>query len=391
MSPAARGDPSAAVAVPPLRILVVNWQDRENPQAGGAEAHLHEVFGRMAAWGQRVTLLCSRARGAPARAELDGIEVHRTGSRHGFALSARRYFRRHLAEQRFDVLVEDLNKVPLFTPRWSDTPVVLLVHHLFGRTAFQEASLPLATATWLLEKPIPAVYRDVPVVAVSRSTAEDLIERGFAPSHIEVVPNGVDLSFYHPDPSGQRFPRPTALYLGRLKRYKRVDLVLLAFARLSRDLPDATLLVAGQGDHGDELQELALRLGLGDRVHFLGFVPEEQKRELLQRSWTHVLTSPKEGWGISNLEAAACGTPTVASDSPGLRDSVLDGRTGFLVPHGDVAALAERLAALLGDLSLSLRLGGQARAFAEDFTWDDAARRLLDLLRRRLPRSPAQD
>ena len=108
--------------------------------------------------------------GAAPRVELEGIEVHRTGRRYSFTLKARPYFRRHLAQRPFDVIVEDLNKVPLFTPRWSDRPVVLLVHHLFGATAFQEAALPLAAATWLMERPVPRVYRDLPVIAVSGST-----------------------------------------------------------------------------------------------------------------------------------------------------------------------------------------------------------------------------
>jgi hypothetical protein len=136
-----------------LRILVVNWQDRENPLAGGAETHLHEIFGRLAAWGDDVTLLCSSFPGASPLAQLDGMETHRTGGRYSFAIQARRYFRSHLRHRPFDVIVEDLNKVPLFTPFWSGTPVVLLVHHLFGGTAFQEASLPVAAATWLLERP----------------------------------------------------------------------------------------------------------------------------------------------------------------------------------------------------------------------------------------------
>ena len=360
----------------PLRILVVNWQDRENPHAGGAEAHLHQIFGRLASGGDSVTLLCSGFRGAERRTRLDGIEIHRTGSRHTFPLFARRYFRRHLLDVGYEVIVEDLNKVPVFTTRWSDVPVLLLVHHLFGRTAFQEASFPIAAATWLLEKPIPRAYHGVPVVAVSASTADDLIQRGFAPGQLDVVPNGVDLDFYNPDPAVPRFEHPTALYMGRLKRYKRVDLILLAFARLLDQLPEATLLVVGRGDHGDELQELALRLGLGGRAHFLGYVSEEDKRELFQRSWVHLLTSPKEGWGISTLEAAACGTPTVASDAPGLKDSVIHGRTGLLVPHGDVPALADALRALLGDLAAALAMGRQARTFAEDFSWEDSARRM---------------
>jgi glycosyltransferase involved in cell wall biosynthesis len=101
----------------------------------------------------------------------------------------------------------------------------------------------------------------------------------------------------------------------------------------------------------------------------LGFLDEDAKRDLLRRAWLHVLTSAKEGWGISNLEAAACGTPSVASDAPGLRESVQDGRTGVLVPHGDVGALAEAIGGLLRDHDLRERMGRQARAFSEGYTW----------------------
>ena len=130
-----------------LDILVVNWQDRLNPQAGGAEVHLHEVFGRLVARGHRVVLLASGWKGAPVREVVDGIEVHRVGGRYSFAVKAPRYYRKHLAAESFDVMIEDLNKVPLFSPLWSRHRLVLLVHHLFGATAFEEASLPVATAS----------------------------------------------------------------------------------------------------------------------------------------------------------------------------------------------------------------------------------------------------
>ena len=161
-----------------MRILVVNWLDRQNPQAGGAEAHLHETFGRLARRGHEITLLASGWKGCDPRAELDGIGVHRTGARYTFSLAAPRYFRRALGDTPFDVVVEDLNKVPLFTRYWTSAPVVALVHHLFGTTAFQEASFPLAAATWLLERPIPFVFRTAPMIAVSASTREDLGRRG---------------------------------------------------------------------------------------------------------------------------------------------------------------------------------------------------------------------
>lgn len=371
----------------------MNWQDRENPRSGGAEIHLHRIFGRLADRGHDVDLLCSGWEGAEPRVRLDGVDVHRVGRRYTFGLHARRYYRRHLAALDHDVIVEDLNKVPLFTPRWGSTPVVLLVHHLFGTTAFQEANPVLAAATWLLERPVPRVFREVPVVAVSASTARDLEARGFAPDRIQVVPNGIDTGRLTPLPPGaSRYPEPTILYLGRVKRYKRVDLVLEALALLRERGRSARLLVVGRGDHAATLRRRARGLGLGeDRVRFLGFVSEEDKLDLLRRAWVHVLTSPKEGWGIANLEAAACGTPTVASDSPGLRDSVKHGATGLLVPHGDVEALAEALDALLADPDRVEAMGRRARSFSEGFSWDESARRMEAILAARVARGPAAD
>jgi glycosyltransferase involved in cell wall biosynthesis len=368
-----------------VRLLVLNWQDRENPQAGGAEIHLHETFGRMARAGWDVTLVSSGWAGAAPRVELDGIRVHRVGGRHSYPLHVARHVARAFqGEPRFDLVVEDLNKVPVFAPTWAPAPTVLLVHHLFGATAFQEASFPVAAATWLLERPIPVVYRGVPTIAVSDSTRDDLVARGLrAPTW--VIPNGIDLAHFHPGPAGpdgHRFPEPTLLYLGRLKRYKRVDLVLRTSAELrSRGVP-VRLVVAGKGDHAPALEAEARRLGLGpDVLTFTGFVTEEEKLRLMRGAWVHLFTSPKEGWGIANLEAAACGTPTVASDAPGLRDSVRHGETGFLVPHGDVGALADRVQALVADAGLRRRQSEGARRFAEGFSWDHTAERMALALR----------
>jgi len=360
----------------PMRILVFNWLDRKNPQAGGAEIHLHQVFGRLARRGHRITLVSSGFTGGASRDTLDGIEVRRIGGRYTYAAAAPFFYRRALRSRPFDVVVEDLNKVPLFTPAWIPPPTVLLVHHLFGATAFREASPPLALATWLLERPIPTVYRSVPTIAISPSTAEDLVSRGLPPERITVIPNGIDTGRFRPDPAVPRFEKPTLLYLGRLKAYKRVDLVLRALARLRQRGCEARLVIAGRGDREEELRALARRLGAEHAVRFAGYVDEDRKLELLRRSWIHVLTSTKEGWGITNVEAAACGTPTVASDRPGLRDSVRHGETGLLVPHGDLSALSDTLARLLADPGERERMGRAARRFAETFTWKEAAHRI---------------
>ncbi len=363
-----------------LRILVVNWLDRENPQAGGAETHLHEVFGRLARRGHEVTALVSGWPGCAPRTTLDDIDVHRTGRRYTFSITAPRYYRKSLAERRFDVVVEDLNKVPLYTPFWTEAPVVLLAHHLFGTTAFQAAAFPVAMATWMLERDVPKVFKNIPTIAVSASTKEDLVRRGMIAERIRVVPNGIDLDFFSPG-SAPRTDRPTLLFVGRLKKYKRVDLLLDAVALLAAESVEVELLIVGEGEERPALEARIRRLGLSSHVRMLGFVSEEEKREAFRRAWIHVLTSPKEGWGISNIEAAACGTPSVASDAPGLRESVVDGRTGLLVPHGDVGALAAAIRSLLADGPLRERMGREGRAFAERFSWDASADGVENVLR----------
>jgi len=352
-----------------VRILLVNWQDRENPLAGGAEIHLHEIFGRLVSRGHQVSLLCGGWPDAPPRATLDGITVHRVGTRHTFPFFARRYYARNLAGS-CDVLVEDVNKIPLYTPRWGAPRMLTLVPHLFGSTAFQEFPAPLAAAVWLAERPLGRVYRDSPFEAISVSTAEDLAHRGIAREHVEVIYPGIDTAAYTPAP-GTRAAIPTFSYLGRLKHYKGVHLVIRAFAAMRER--DAVLEIAGAGDYRATLERLAASLDLGSRVRFLGRIGEQEKLALLRRSWALAFASPKEGWGITNLEAAACATPVVASNSPGIRESVRDAQTGFLVPHGDTVAMAAAMDRIARDPTLVESLGVAARRFAESFTWERAA------------------
>lgn len=356
-----------------MRILLVNWQDRENPQAGGAEVHLHEIFGRLAARGHEVHLYCSGWPGVPATATLDGIAVHRTGGRYSWALRGRRAIRRALAAARYDVVAEDINKVPLFTAGLSRLPSYVIVPHLFGTTAFAEASWPMASVVWVLERPIPRAYRAATFHAISAATRDDLVARGVPPERIRVIYPGVDARAYRPVPGEGRMEEPTFLYVGRLKRYKGVDTAIRALAMIRETRPDVRLDVAGTGDDGRRLRRLAESLGLHDAVRFHGFVSEDTKRVLLRRAWGNVFPSSKEGWGMTNLEAAASGTPSLASDASALRESVRHGETGYLVPVGDVRAWADRMMQLAADPPLVERLGAAARRFAGGFAWERTA------------------
>jgi glycosyltransferase involved in cell wall biosynthesis len=287
-----------------------------------------------------------------------------------FPLLARRAYSRRFKARRFDAIVEDINKVPLYTTRWGGAPVIGVVPHLFGGTAFQELAPPLAAVVWLAERPIPWFYSRIPFEVISRSTADDLAARGIAPDKIRVIYCGIDSAHYTPLAS-VRSETPVFAYLGRLKRYKRVDLIIRAFAQAN--FPGARLEIAGAGDGRRGLEALVTSLDLTNRVTFLGRISEDDKLALLRRAWALVITSPKEGWGITNLEAAACGTPVLASDSPGIRESVLDGETGYLLAHGDISALAGGMKRIAGSRDLVRTLGVRGRTFAETFTWERAA------------------
>jgi glycosyltransferase involved in cell wall biosynthesis len=367
-----------------MNILLVNWQDLENPHAGGAEIHLFEIFGRLAQAGHRVRMVCSGWEGSTTSATIRGIEVHRRGGRHSFALVGRGAVRRAIAEERPEVVVEDINKLPLFLASVTELPFCVLVPHLFGETAFQEAPWPMAAAVWLAERPLPRAYGRAGFHAISESTRDDLIARGVAADRIRVIHPGVDGERFRPSAAEPRSPEPRFLYVGRLKRYKGIDLAIraLAVARRSRD--DLRLDIAGSGDYRPALERLAAELEQSDAVTFHGFVSEERKLSLLRATWANLFPSPKEGWGITVVEAAACATPSLASDSPGLRDSVRHMETGYLVPHGEVDALAARMLELAGNPALVARLGAAARQFAERLTWERAAaeteRHLQDII-----------
>ena len=372
-----------------MNILLVNWQDRENPQAGGAEVHLFEIFSRLAGRGHRVRLVCSGWEGALPAATVDGIEVIRRGNRNSFTLLGRGAVRQELKREPPDILVEDINKLPLFLSGLTPAPLYVIIPHLFGGTIFHEASVPAATLVWLAERPIPRAYRRGIFHAISESTGADLAHRGVPSDRISVIHPGVDSVRHSPAP-GARSTTPSFLYLGRLKRYKGVEMAIRALGVARRTRSDLILDIAGTGDDRARLEGIARELGLAEAVRFHGFVSESEKLRLLQSTWANLFPSPKEGWGITIVEAAACGTPSLASDSPGLRDSVRHGETGYLVPHGDVAALAGRMLELASDPDLVTSLGLRGRAFAETLTWEGAAQQTEDHLQETIQRAKGE-
>jgi glycosyltransferase involved in cell wall biosynthesis len=371
-----------------LNVLVINWRDIENPEAGGAEVHLHEIFKRIAAMGHHVTLLASGFEGAPQEQTIDGIEVVRRAGKFDFNFKVPGAINALMKGRDYDVVVDDVNKIPFYTPLYVRKPLLALAHHLFAETIFLETFFPLATYVYLSEWLIPLIYRNTRFVVVSQSTKDEFLRRGLKEKNVGIVYNAVDHEVYRPDLTAKS-KTPLIGYVGRIKKYKCIEHLLEA-ARLVFDrVPDARLIIAGSGDHLDSLKKTAAALRIADRTDFIGHVGEAEKVDMLQR--VHVAANPssKEGWGVTVIESNACGTPVVASNVPGLRDAVVDGETGFLVPHGDIDALAGRMLAVLEDGELRGAMSARAIEWSERFSWDESARSILRELEALLEKNPA--
>ena len=361
-------------------LLAVNFRDPGHPEAGGAELHLEEILLEAVRRGWRVTWLASGYPGGARDDSHRGMRVVRRGSWWDFNWVVPGVLRREFSSPPPDLVVEDINKVPCFTPWWTAAPVGAIVPHLFGTTAFREAQAPVALYVLALEWLIPRAYRRSRFLAISESTRDDLVARGISGGRVSVVHCGLDHARYRVDAGVRKSERPTVAFVGRLRRYKGLDWVIRTLPALRARVPEARLVVVGDGPHRARLEAMAARLGVGAAVEFLGFVPQAEKVRRMQEAWVVVQPSPKEGWGLTVVEAGACGTAVVASDSPGLRDSVRDGETGLLVPFDDDRRLAEALGRLLEDEALRSRLAGAGREWAARFTWPECARRSLDAL-----------
>lgn len=362
-----------------MNILVVNYRDRMHPAAGGAEKHLHRIFSRIAAMGHKVVLLTTMFKGAGEREVVDGIQVVRSGGDLLFQLTVARMVGKLDREFRFDVVYEDLNKLPLFTPYLSKKPVLVQMHHLWRSSIFAEAPFPVALGVWAFERVIPFFYRKQRFVVVSPSTKAELAGIGVAENRIDVVYNGSDPVERPETPASSA---PYFLWLSRVHRYKGIWTALQAFEIFAKKQPDVKLVVAGSGPLLSKLPAWLKAHGLSDRVEIAGYVTAERKRELMAGAVALLQTSYKEGWGLTVVEAAQLDTPAIASDVPGLRDSVQDGTTGILFPAGNAAACAAAMEKVYSDEGLRGSLATAAKEYAGTFSWDDAASKTLALLER---------
>ncbi len=362
-----------------MRILLLNWQDIKNPSGGGAEVYLHHIFKRLAAQGHDITLLCSQFSGAPKEETIDGIHIVRKGNRNLFNYIVPIEYEKRFRREHYDIVIDDINKIPFYSPLYIREPLLGMVMHLFSTSIFKEASIPAAFYVYCAERIALSVYRNTPLVAISESTRAELLSHGYRQENIFLVPCAVNHTAYRQLLNVTR-TEPIIGNVGRLKKYKSVDHLLRAFAIVLKVFPEAKLIVIGEGDGKPAFEQLAHDLQINHAATFTGFLPLEEKVRLLNQMQIVVNTSAKEGWGLTVTEANACGTPAVASDVPGLRDAVIDGETGLLYEYGNIEQLAEKILLLLRDANLRSRLTKGALEYAQSLTWDKSAKIMLNVI-----------
>ncbi|NMC36491.1 glycosyltransferase [Candidatus Beckwithbacteria bacterium] len=361
------------------KILIFNWRDTKHIWAGGAEVYVHEIAKQLVEKGHTVTVFCGNDHHNPKFETIDGVHIVRRGGFYTVYIWAFFYYLFRF-KGKYDVIIDGENGIPFFTPLYAKEPIVGLVHHVH-QEVFRKNLNPFSAmlATFLESQLMPWVYRNVEMITVSESSKKDMIKIGLGKKHqIAIINPGVTVCS---PKNSKKTSYPSILYLGRLKAYKSIDTLIEAMVEIKQKQPKAKLTIAGFGEHKKQLKKLVKKLHLQDTVSFVGKVSEEAKYKLLTESWVFAYPSSMEGWGISVIEANACGTPVVAANVPGLRDSVSNPHTGYLVPHGDSGAFAQKITQLLTKKKLRTRMEQEAQKWAGQFSWDKSSQKLIEIIK----------
>ena len=361
-----------------MKILIFNWRDIRHPEAGGGEVNIHEQAKRWVEWGHQVNMFTARPKGHKVQDKIDGIEIFRAGGRFTVYLWAI-FIYLLVLRKHCDVILDIENGIPFFTPLYSRKPNACLMLHVHQDQFLVEMGPLLGRIGRFSERYlIPIFYRNSKFIAISDSTVKNMRQtfRWASGLKVNVVRPGIDRILYAPD--GEEFANPTILYLGRIKSYKRLPSLIAMMPKVREKVPEAELLVAGRGDAMDEAKEEAERCGASRFVRFLGHVSEEEKIGLLMGAWVMATPSMNEGWGMTAIEANACGTPAVAYRVSGLDESISEGQSGLLADSDE--EFIAHLISILGDPELRQRLSRGAINWALAFDWDETARDMLAAL-----------
>ena len=358
-----------------LKILIFNWRCWLNSAMGGAEVFTREVARCWIKAGHEVTLFASEFPNCRREEVVDGVRVVRAGGKYSVYWKAKKYYKKYFSIEGYDIVIDEVNTRPFLTPKFVNNgeKIVALIHQLAREYWFYETPFPISyIGYYFLEKRWLRNYVAVPTVTVSEGTRQDLLDLGF--KQVFVVPEGLNFKPLSGVPEKESYP--VVAYVGRLKRAKRPDHAVKAFKIVKEKIPEAELWIIGDGYFRKDLETIAT-----DGVKFFGSLPDRERRALVKRAWVLLNPSVREGFGLNVVEANALGTPCIAYDVAGLRDSVKNDETGLLAEAGSVEDLAEKIVMVLKDDALRESLSRNALDYSRQFSWDESAEVFLKTIR----------
>ena len=362
-----------------MKILIFNWRDLRHSWAGGGEIYIFEQAKRWVKMGHEVTVFCGQdvEKDLPSFEAINGIKIYRKGGRYSLYIWAIWYYFTRF-KGKADIVIDVENGIPFFTPLFCRIPKICFVYHVHGKQFFYELPFLLNYLGYLIERFIfPLIYINMPVVVISQTTKKELERIGFNGRKISIVYSGINEQ--NPQKTLKtKFLNPTLLYLGRIKRYKRVDLLVKIFPKIIKKVPNARLIIAGWGTEASNIANLVMKSSLRRKISLMGPVSEEEKKLLLSRAWVFVNPSIGEGWSMAVIEANLYGTPAVAFDVPGLAESIRHGKTGLLAQ--DEEGLTQKICETLMDNILREKLSKNAMNWTSRFSWDRSAKESLSIL-----------
>jgi glycosyltransferase XagB len=370
------------------RILIFNWRDTKHIWAGGAETYIHQIAKHLVTAGNQVTVFCGNDNWNSVSETIDGVNIIRRGGHYTVYIYAIIYYL-IMFRGKFDIIIDSENGIPFFTPLFVRKPKLLLIHHIHQEVFRSYLHFPLKQIALFLEaQAMPFVYRNQNIITVSESTRKQIINMGlFLEDNITVINPGLDSVYFT---KAIKTKNPSLIYLGRLKPYKNIDTIIYALPQVLAKFPKAKLSIVGTGESVDSLKQLVHKLNLKQSVSFLGYVNEERKINLLSQSWAMLQPSLVEGWGITVIEANACGTPVIASKVNGLVDSVKDGITGMLIDSKNINIWSESVKKLIGNESLRNELGRKAYDWSKNFSWINSSQLFNSLIKSTLAKQSRQ-
>lgn len=362
-----------------MKILWMSWKDSHHPQAGGAEVVKSELCKRLILDGHQVIQLVSGFPNSEPLLNTDGGQIIRVGGRFTVYWEAYRHYKKHLKTWP-DIIIDECNTVPFFSSFYVKSPSIMMVHQLAREIWFYQMPKPIGLIGFLIEPLYLWLLRKNKVITVSSSSKRDLVRHGFKADQINIISEGIAITPTTAPHELNKFSDPTILYLGSIREMKRPIDVILAFHLAKEKIKNLKLIIAGGGSGPYFKKFISLINKYPRDIQYLGRVNEKQKLDLLQKSSLIVATSVKEGWGLIITEAASQGTPAVAYNVDGLRDSIRDQMTGLLTSP-KIEALASGIEKLLSNHELYNKCRTQGWVWSKEINFDNSYHQFIEILK----------